>query len=874
MFLSKGDFIMDLTREAGIIFTNDNCIGCNRCISGCPIPGANIAEYHNGKNRIIVNNDNCIHCGNCINICQHNAREFLDDTNAFFNNLSDGVPISLLIAPSFYANYPNTAYNILGYLKHLGVKKIYNVSVGADIATWAYVNYLSMHPKFKGFSQPCAAVVNYIEKHRPELIKYFMPIHSPLMCLAIYLREYHTVMDELAFISPCIAKEDEITSEETNGLVQYNITFSHLLKKIEGIDISGYYAKPDLEDNGMGSLYPVPGGLKENLEYFLSYDGLILHRTNLKCLAKGPESISDLVDNYDSAILYDLLQCESGCVYGTGTDKHEQVVLNSLKNYNKIRLKYEAVPDRNILYSRAMPRRYRLKSLNEKFKDLDLSMFTRNYTEDYKQEFEISDDVYNQVFNRMYKTTEESRHIDCQSCGYESCKKMAWAIANGYNVLDNCIRYEATQNFKLYTTDKITECPNIYVFKIDVKNTLESHEIALYDYIQFEMKDFSLFNNFFGYSGTDLIQKEFANKANSLLQEDEQLYCFGPNLFAAKLNRNRHKDFIFSLNHLNLPSLEITKNENMQLTLNCGVYQPDGLEQNSDEIEKRLLAAFTLTQSDKNTDIAYYDEQTSQKILNNMMISQQIPSAFKKEEFFVMYQPKVRLTDRQLYGAEALIRWNKNGSIIPPDRFIPVCESTGQVCRLDFFVLNTVCGKMSEWIHRGIEPVKISINFSKLHFSQSDIVDKICRVVDFWEVPHKYIEIEFTETLYTESEQNLHDTVDLLKLKGFSSSIDDFGSGYSSLNLLQKLEFDVLKIDKSLIDTIRNNQKSKLVVSDIIRMAKDLEMDVVAEGVESKETVNILENLNCDLIQGFFFDKPLPAEDFEKRLTNKNHYSK
>ena len=187
-------------------------------------------------------------------------------------------------------------------------------------------------------------------------------------------------------------------------------------------------------------------------------------------------------------------------------------------------------------------------------------------------------------------------------------------------------------------------------------------------------------------------------------------------------------------------------------------------------------------------------------------------------------------------------------------------------------MLNSVCQHLKQWINRGIEPVKISVNFSKLHFEKDDVAKRILHIINKWEIPHHLIEIEFTETAYTDKEDKLRKTLDLLKKDEISSSIDDFGSGYSSLSLLQNLDFDIIKLDKSLIDTLISKEKSLKVVKNIVRMAKDLNMSVLAEGVESKNEYDVLSELDCDMIQGYLFDKPLSIQEFENRLIQK-HYT-
>ena len=173
-------------------------------------------------NVIDVDPDKCIACGACLDVCEHNAREYVDDTDDFFNDLGKGERISVLIAPAFLANYPREYERILGMLKKLGVNRFISVSFGADITTWGYIKYITENNFYGGISQPCPAVVGYIERYTPELIPKLMPVQSPMMCAAIYVKKYLKVNDRLAFISPCIAKKNEI--DDTNNRGMFRIT--------------------------------------------------------------------------------------------------------------------------------------------------------------------------------------------------------------------------------------------------------------------------------------------------------------------------------------------------------------------------------------------------------------------------------------------------------------------------------------------------------------------------------------------------------------------------------------------------------------------------------------------------------------------------
>lgn len=208
-----------------LIYVKDSCTGCNKCVRECPVLTANIATT---VGKVTVDAEKCIACGACFDACAHQARDYYDDTEQFFHDLAAGSQISVIVAPAFLANYPKEYQKVLGYLRKKGVRHICSVSFGADITTWGYLKYITEHHFVGGISQPCPAIVNYVEKYIPELIPRLVPIHSPMMCMAIYMKKYMNVTDRIAFLSPCIAKKTEINDPDCGGYVSYNVTFDKL----------------------------------------------------------------------------------------------------------------------------------------------------------------------------------------------------------------------------------------------------------------------------------------------------------------------------------------------------------------------------------------------------------------------------------------------------------------------------------------------------------------------------------------------------------------------------------------------------------------------------------------------------------------------
>jgi EAL domain-containing protein (putative c-di-GMP-specific phosphodiesterase class I) len=261
-------------------------------------------------------------------------------------------------------------------------------------------------------------------------------------------------------------------------------------------------------------------------------------------------------------------------------------------------------------------------------------------------------------------------------------------------------------------------------------------------------------------------------------------------------------------------------------------------------------------------------------MINNMTRGKEIlmkfPTALANNEFLVYYQPKVELHSNKLAGAEALVRWRVGSEIVPPIQFLPMLERNGEICRLDFYVFETVCRDIRGWMDEKRDIPVISSNFSRWHLRDKDFVDELLRIADKYGVDHKYLEIEVTETTNIEEYSTLRDVVKKIKDNGLSVSIDDFGTGYSSLNMLKEVPVDVLKMDKSLLDQKNNpdelHANDKIMIKHIVGLASDMGIKVLSEGVETIEQREFLKNVGCDYIQGYLYDRPMPEEEFISRI--------
>lgn len=238
--------------------------------------------------------------------------------------------------------------------------------------------------------------------------------------------------------------------------------------------------------------------------------------------------------------------------------------------------------------------------------------------------------------------------------------------------------------------------------------------------------------------------------------------------------------------------------------------------------------------------------------------------ALKNDEFYFELQPKIDLKTKKVVGAEALVRWARSdGTVVYPNEFIPIFEQNGFITKLDFYVYGKVCEYLLHRIRHGKEIVPISVNVSRAHLKQDNFARKVIRLVEHHQIPPEYLEFELTENIFLENSEQAKETLIELKNYGFKVSMDDFGSGYSSLNLLMNLEFDILKLDKDFLTDDIVSKKEEVVIKSIIRMAKLMKMTVLCEGVETKEQVAFLERMQCDMVQGYYFGRPMKTEAFE-----------
>lgn len=404
-------------------------------------------------------------------------------------------------------------------------------------------------------------------------------------------------------------------------------------------------------------------------------------------------------------------------------------------------------------------------------------------------------------------------------------------------------------------------------FLATVKNLIRQGRIGEFGGVYFNIKHFSSINDRFGRDCATNIMKQFIHGIQEKILYEECICRVGGDNFVVlfkKDNLNIIKNY--------LSGMPITFNdvdETVTVTTTAGYYMIPEATESATDVMDRISTAYQLAKSVYKRPFLFYDDEIMQHQTHVKEIEMMFPSAIENEEFKVFYQPKTQLNNYQLAGAEALCRWFRNGKVISPGEFIPVLEGSKAICTLDFYMLDHVCRDIRRWLDEGREAVKVSVNLSRLHLGDEDLLESILRIIDKYKVPHHFIEIELTETTTDVDYKELKKIVYGLREQDISTSVDDFGVGYSSLNLIREMPWNVLKIDKSFLPTQEEEDKdpSKVkMLRHIITMSQDLGLECIVEGVETAEQVKLLKDCKCYLAQGFYFDRPLPVKEFEQKL--------
>lgn len=396
-------------------------------------------------------------------------------------------------------------------------------------------------------------------------------------------------------------------------------------------------------------------------------------------------------------------------------------------------------------------------------------------------------------------------------------------------------------------------------FAAAMKDTATGHALMSLD-----VDRFKAVNDMFGFEGGNDIIRRLSDIIKRNLREGEFFARSTGDLFYILAEYSDNEDLI-DLSERIISDVYYQIPE-MRLSMSVGIYKIDEPSIRSRVAADRADMARESTKGSKQNRYAFFDTSMLQKIRREKRIEDIMEDALALGEFLVYLQPKFGLGDDNcVVGAEALVRWQHDGKLIPPGEFIPLFERNGFVNKIDYYIFEEVCKLQKKYVVMGYEPKVISVNMSRTHIHHPGFVDELAAMCEKYEVDTKYIEIEITESAAYEDMDILCDIFREIKSKGFHVSIDDFGTGYSSLNMLKDLPVDVLKIDRSfLTENADEHESASIIIGCVVSLAAALEIRTICEGIETKEQAVLLTKLGCNMAQGFFFARPMPVPDYEK----------
>lgn len=421
-------------------------------------------------------------------------------------------------------------------------------------------------------------------------------------------------------------------------------------------------------------------------------------------------------------------------------------------------------------------------------------------------------------------------------------------------------------------TDDLTGLPTKEQHKAEAVEILKKTCIGVkYAYVMCDIVDFKLFNETYGYAYGNVALKQIAAVWVAELKKGELLSRTTRDHFCMLLRYEDEEELAIRVWNMLEEAGEFPVDVNggkHKASFRCGIY-PVGGEKDINLIRSRADMARKSLEKCRQSVIVFYDKANLAKELEKQELELGLLRALEDRELVVFYQPKYNILTERISGAEALVRWkHPDKGIIAPSEFIPLCEENGFVCKLDFYVLEEVCKWLSYRKKNGKTLMRISVNFSRRHLQDEFFVDKLTETVNHYALNPELIEIELTENIEYHEMDRMLQVMHNIKQGGFGLSIDDFGAGYSSLNLLREMPVDVLKLDKGFLDDCSgdNSTREKRIIAHVISMAKDLQLTVLAEGVETERQKEFLKESHCDLIQGYFYAKPMSEEQFTEYL--------
>lgn len=427
---------------------------------------------------------------------------------------------------------------------------------------------------------------------------------------------------------------------------------------------------------------------------------------------------------------------------------------------------------------------------------------------------------------------------------------------------------------RLSERDRLTNLYNREFFMASTKRMILADEDTTYALVRMDIDNFRLFNSSFGSEAGDELLKKIAEGLAECKSEKRIYGRIESDVFCICLPY--HVDEIYEfIKYMEAYTQKFCVNYRLKFSFGIFVISDPYMD-----MEKMYSCTVEAARSCKrrvNCTSAVYDEKMSEQEAKYQRITNEMEEALRREQFLVFLQPKYSLETEKPCGAEALVRWkHPDQGMISPGDFIPVFEKNGQILQLDYYMWEHVCMLLQKWIREGLDPYPVSVNISRVSLYNPKIVEELEELTQRYEIPRHLLNLEITESAYMSNPDLMQEIIAKLRDKGFVLMMDDFGSGYSSLNTLKEIQMDILKIDMKFLPSGADNVKSEKILASVIRMAGWIGMPVIVEGVETKQQKEFLDSIGCSYVQGFYFAKPMPVEHYETLMKSsmegtKNH---
>lgn len=392
-------------------------------------------------------------------------------------------------------------------------------------------------------------------------------------------------------------------------------------------------------------------------------------------------------------------------------------------------------------------------------------------------------------------------------------------------------------------------------FNRNVRNLLYSSSKGI-AFIQFDIQKFKIINDLYGEKFGDEVLDFIISQLKEMCHSEQYYINLHSDVFMVVTEYDREEELTEFTKQIDART---NTYKNVKLQLSYGIYTVEDKEMELRQMSDRAAMTRKAVKNNLLTNVLFYREQFKELLYNRKFIEENMQAAITERQFMMYLQPKYSISQNAVVGAEALARWkHPERGMIYPDQFIPIIEENGFVKKLDYYIWEEACRFIRKCEDAGVV-CPVSVNVSRVHLKDNDCIQVLSELIEKYGISKSLLELEITETA---NDQQVSKKAKQLKEAGYTLLMDDFGSGYSSLNILLETPFDVIKLDKKFMDNMLVSDKGRILLEQVILMSNRLKLGIVAEGVETKEQVEFLQNIGCDIVQGYYFAKPMPQEEF------------